>query len=91
MKRRALTEVGAGGARSFRDDVSRAIESIQDADRLRLLEPTSLPKVLRGRPPYRQPNTAILSRIALERFKARMWSQGIELTDDEAERIFRGQ
>jgi len=88
VKKRALTERGGGG--TFHADVSRAIEDIRGLDQLRLLEPTSLPKVLRGRPPRRQPNTAILSDIAFAAFKARMYREGIDLTDEEAARVFRG-
>jgi len=57
---------------------------------MRLLEPTSLPKELRGfkrRPP---PKTALLSEIAFASFKARMYADGRNLTDEQAERMFKG-
>jgi hypothetical protein len=73
---------------------STAVENLAEQVRadaaMRLLEPRSLPKELRGfkqRPP---PNTSVLSNIAFEAFKARMWAEGHDLTDDQAERMFKG-
>ncbi len=71
-------------------ELEDAAELVRADDRVRLLEPTSIPKELRGfkrRPP---PNTALLSSIAFESFKARMWAEGKDLTDEAASRVFRG-
>jgi hypothetical protein len=90
MKQRQLTDgVSSRGARC--STVSEIAEQVQADDRMRLLEPTSLPKVLRGfkhRPP---PNTALLSRIAFEAFKARMWADGLDLDDEQALAMFKGE
>lgn len=48
------------------------IEQVQDEDRQRLLEPTSLPKILRGGAPYRRPQTAIISIAAQAAYERRM-------------------
>lgn len=90
MKQRQVTEPIGGSGLGCSTPVTKLIEQIQDEDRQRLLEPTSLPKELRGfkrRPP---PNTALLSSIAFEAFKARMWADGHNLTDEQAERMFKG-
>jgi hypothetical protein len=91
VKQRQVTETPVGGSTAtFHARIERLTEEIQDEDRQRLLEPTSLPKVLRGfkqRPPA---NTALLSRIAFEAFKSRMWAEGVDMTDEQAERLFRG-
>jgi hypothetical protein len=87
VKQRQLTERGGGSVRGTFDELA---EQVRADDRLRLLEPTSIPKELRGfkrRPP---PNTVLLTRIAFEAFKARMWADGKNLTDEEALRQFRG-
>jgi hypothetical protein len=70
--------------------VDEIAERVRIDDYARLLDPTSLPKELRGfkrRPP---PNTGLLSAIAFESFKARMWADGHNLTDEQAMRMFRG-
>lgn len=64
MKRRQLTDRGGHGGRMFHETVDRLVDQIQDQDRLRLLEPTSLPKVLRGYRRRARPQTAIISRAA---------------------------
>jgi hypothetical protein len=89
VKRRALTERSAGG--TFHANVSRMVEEIQAADRLRLLDPTSLPKILRGRAPFTRPDTASISSVLLERMKARLLAEGFEISDDDAARYFRGE
>jgi hypothetical protein len=91
LKQRQLTDGASAGGISCSTPVEKLIEEIRDEDRVRLLEPTSLPKELRGfkrRPP---PNTALLTRIAFEAFKARMWADGMNLTDEEAARMFNGK
>lgn len=90
MKQRQLTERGGGSVRECSTDIEELAERVRADDRMRLLEPTSLPKELRGfkrRPP---PNTALLTRIAFEAFKARMWAEGKDLTDEEALAQFHG-
>lgn len=90
MKRRHLTDGQGYGGTMFHETVVRVAEQVQADDRMRLLEPTSLPKELRGFKRRAPPNTALLTRIAFEAFKARMWADGHNLTNDEAEKQFRG-
>lgn len=52
--------------------VENLIESVQGDDRKRLLEPTSLPKVLRGRAPFRRPQTAIIAYAAQAAYERRI-------------------
>jgi hypothetical protein len=52
------------GAQMFHEKVERLSDQIRDEDLMRLLEPTSLPKILRGHEPRRRPQTAIISRAA---------------------------
>lgn len=47
-------------------------DRIQAEDRLRLLEPTSLPKVLRGWEPRARPQTAIIAYAAQRAYERRM-------------------
>lgn len=56
---------------AFRADVSRLADQIQDEDRARLLEPVG-PKHLRGRPPIRRAQTAIISIAAQRAYERRM-------------------
>jgi hypothetical protein len=82
----------------FRSNVSKSIrcstrlgkliEGIQDEDRQRLLEPTSLPKVLRGKNPYRRPQTAIISVAAREAYERRIAGEMVDV-DAVARRFFR--
>lgn len=90
MKRRQVTESAGGLGRGTSKSYAELAEEILEEDRQRLLEPTSLPKKLRGfkrRPPA---NTALLTRIAFEAFKSRMWADGKDLTDEQAKVIFDG-
>lgn len=48
------------------------IDQVQADDRQRLLEPTSLPKILRGAPPFRRPQTAIIAYAAQAAYERRM-------------------
>lgn len=90
MKQRQLTDGASMRDTQCSTDIDSVAERLRADDRMRLLEPTSLPKELRGfkrRPPA---NTALLSNIAFEAFKARMWAEGHELTDEQAKRMFKG-
>lgn len=64
------------------------IEQIQNEDRQRLLEPTSLPKVLRGRAPSRRPKTAIISYAAQAAYERRMRGETVDV-DTVAAKFFR--
>lgn len=90
MKRRGLTD-GKGYGRPIVPRLEELADQIQAEDRMRLLEPTSLPKELRGYQRRPRPQTGLLSNVMLEAFKARMWAHGIDLTDEQAARIFRGE
>jgi hypothetical protein len=59
-------------------------DQIQAEDRLRLLEPTSLPKNLRGWSPRPRPQTAIIARAAQRKYERRV-------TQDEVIGKFLGQ
>lgn len=78
MKRRQVTDKGAGGApHAFRARVESLMDHVQDLDRARLLEPTSLPKVLRGRPELRRPKTAIIAYAAQAAYERRMACESV--------------
>jgi hypothetical protein len=87
LKQRQVTERGSIGNSSC----STLIEEVRDEHRQRLLDPIHVPRELRGFKRRAPPNTALLTRIAFEAFKARMWADGANLTDQEAERLFRGE
>jgi hypothetical protein len=91
LKQRQLTDAKAGFGGRTEHDVPRLIEEIRDEHRQRLLDPIHVPRELRGFKRRAPPNTALLTRIAFESFKARMWADGANLTDQEAERLFRGE
>lgn len=55
------------------------IDEILAADRMRLLEPTSLPKILRGRVPARRPQTAIISYAAQAAIARRLRMENIDV------------
>jgi hypothetical protein len=69
-----------GGSGTF--GLAQLAETIQAEDRLRLLEPTSLPKILRGWSP--RPQTAIIARAAQRKYERRV-------TQDEVIGKFLGQ
>ena len=56
----------------FHEKVERLAEQIRDEDRIRLLEPTSLPKVLRGYQRRPRPATAIISIAAQCAYQRRL-------------------
>lgn len=88
MKQRQLTEIGGGSIRGT--SIDEHAERVRADDRMRLLDPTSLPKEIRGFKRRAPPNTALLTGIAFEAFKSRMWAEGNNITDDQAERLFKG-
>jgi hypothetical protein len=53
-------------------DLERLADHVQDLDRLRLLEPTSLPKELREWKPRPRPNTAIIAIAAQAAYERRI-------------------
>lgn len=66
--------------------LEKLIEEIQEEDRARLLEPTSLPKILRGHRRRRRPQTAIIALAAQRVYERRVAG---EPTDAIAMRFFR--
>lgn len=55
-------------------DLEYLADHVQDLDRLRLLEPTSLPKELRGYKRRPRPNTAIIAYAAQAAYERRIHS-----------------
>jgi hypothetical protein len=90
LKQRQLIEQKSGSIRGTLLEIEMLADQVQADDRKRLLEPTRLPKNLRGFKRRAPPNTALLSRIAFEAFKSRMRADGHNLTDEQAARMFRG-
>lgn len=62
----------------FHEKVERLADEIRELDRMRLLEPTSLPKVLRGYQRRPRPSTAIISYAAQRAYERRM-----SMTEDD--------
>lgn len=73
------------GGRSTRIEV--LADQVQADDRQRLLEPTSLPKVLRGAAQVRRPQTAIISYAAQAAYARRLAGETADV-DSIAHKFF---
>lgn len=71
--------------------VDALAENIQAEDRLRLLEPTSLPKHLRGWSPRARPQTAIIAYAAQRAYERRIARERGETATDRTIQEFMSQ